>query len=415
MTQAIILAAGKGVRMQPLTYSRPKPLLRVLGGTILEHNLSQLDGIVDEVIIVIGYKGDMIKSLIGDKYGSMSIRYVEQKDQLGTGDAAKQTLPFLKDKFILLNGDDLYSKEDVKSCLSLYPSILLGHVKNPSLFGVVNCYDDFVRGIVEKPEDCVSDSLVNTGLYCLDKSIFDFEIQKSSRGELEFTDYIKAFISNERLHFCATEKWFPVSYPWNLLEANESMLKDMRTGIMGSIKGKVDNGCFIIGNVVIETGAVIKNGTRIEGPAYICSDATIGPNAFIRANTVIGPNCSIGSGVEIKNSIIGSNSKIPHLTYIGDSVIGDNCNIAGGTIIANLRLDKDTVKAVVKDKEVDTQRQKFGAVLGDNVNIGINCSIMPGVMIGLNSIIGPNSTVLKNVSNNVKYFTRFNEVIKENK
>lgn len=415
MTQAIILAAGKGVRMQPLTSTRPKPLLRVLNNTILEHNLGQLDGVVDEVIIIIGYKGDMIKSLIGDKYGSMSVRYVEQKDQLGTGDAAKQALPFLKDKFILLNGDDLYFKEDIKNCLSLCPSILLGRVKDPSFFGVVNCYDNFVRGIVEKPAECASNSLVNTGLYCLDKSIFDFEIKESTRGELEFTDYIKSFIKNERLHFYSTEKWFPVSHPWNLLEANESMLKNMRVGIMGSIKGNVDSGCFIIGNVIIEPGAVIKNGTRIEGPVYICKDATIGPNAFIRANTVIGPNCNIGSGVEIKNSVIGSNSKIPHLTYIGDSVIGDDCNISGGTIIANFRLDKDTVKVVVKDKKVDTQRQKFGAVLGDNANIGVNCSIMPGVTIGFNAIIGPNSTVFKNVSNNVKYFTKFNEVIEENK
>lgn len=413
MTQAIILSAGKGVRMQPLTQTRPKPLLRILNTTILEHNLNQLDGIVEDVIIIIGYKGEMVKSVIGDKYGSMNIRYVEQKEQLGTGDAARQALPLLKDKFILLNGDDLYFREDIKKCLAKYPSILLGHVKNPSFFGVVDCYDDFVRGIIEKPEKCKPNSLVNTGLYCLDKSIFDFKIEKSSRGEFEFTDYIKFFLSNERLRFHSTEKWFPVSHPWNLLEANESMLGDMRVGIMGAIKGNVDNGCFIIGNVVIESGAVIKNGTRIEGPVYICKDATIGPNAYIRANTVIGPNCNIGSGVEIKNSVIGGNSKIPHLTYVGDSVIGEDCNISGGTIIANYRLDKSTVKVIVKDKKIDTLRVKFGTVLGDNVNIGVNCSIMPGVMIGANSIIGPNSLVKKNVLDNVKYFTKFDEIIEE--
>ena len=379
--------------MQPLTLARPKPLLKVAGKTILEHNLDQLEGLVKEVVIVIGYKGDMIQSLIGDCYGKMKVKYVIQESQLGTGDAAKRATGMIKDKFLLMNGDDLYFKEDIKNCLKKYPSILLGTVKNPSSFGVVECHDDFVRSITEKPENPPADSLVNTGLYFLDKSIFDFKIEKSPRGELEFTDYIRALIMNQRLYFATASKWMPVSYPWNLLEANEYMIEKTKK----SLRGKIEKGCVIIGNVEIESSVFIKSGTRIEGPVRIESGTIIGPNAFIRGNTIIGKDCRIGAGVEIESSVIGNGVYISHLTYIGDTIIGENCNIGGGTIITNMRLDKQSIKIEVKGKKINSGRKKFGAVIGDRVSIGINCSVMPGTMIKNDSLIYPASVVKGNI------------------
>ncbi len=410
MIKAVIIAGGNGVRMRPLTSSRPKPLLKVADRTIIEHNLDQLQGLVKEVIIVTGYKGEMIRSLIGDRYGKIKVSYVFQESQLGTGDAAKKAAKMIEDRFLLMNGDDIYFRDDIKNCLKKHPSILLGTVKNPSAFGVVECHDDFVKKMTEKPESPPSDALVNTGLYFLDKSIFDFEIGRSSRGEYEFTDYIRALITQQRLYFRTTHKWKPISYPWNLLEANEFLVEKTKR----SIKGEIEKGCRIIGDVEVEKGVLIKSGTRIEGPVRIRSGTIVGPNAFIRGDSIIGEDCRIGAGVEIKSSVIGNGTAIPHLSYVGDSIIGDNCNVGGGTVMANFRLDEENVKVDVKGEKVDTGRKKLGSIIGDRVNVGVNCSLMPGTMIGDDSRIGPNSTVKGTIESDSTVFTRFEQVVKRN-
>ncbi len=396
MLKAVILAAGNGLRLRPLTIARPKPLMRIIDKTVLEHNLDSLKGIVNEVIIVVGYKSEMIRDLIKDNYRGIKIRYVVQEEQLGTGDAAKKASEFIDDKFILLNGDDIYFKEDIKKCIKRNPSILLGKVDNPSNFGVVECQEKFVKNLVEKPEIVPEQSLVNTGLYYLDKSIFDLRIEKSSRGEYEFTDYIRGLILNERLSYHETDRWMPISYPWNLLSANEKLL----SGIKRNIAGSVEKGALIKGAVVVEKGAVIGFNSYLEGPVYIKKGALIGPNAVIRPKTIIGEESQIGSGVEIKNSIIGDKVNIRHLSYIGDSIIDDYCNIGAGTILANLRFDKKHVFAIVKGKKVDTERIKFGSVVGEKTEIGVNSSLMPGVLVNPGTRIKPHSLVKRNDEEN---------------
>ena len=175
-----------------------------------------------------------------------------------------------------------------------------------------------------------------------------------------------------------------------------------------SIKGNIEKNCVIIGNVRIEKGALIKSGTRIEGPVYIGEDTILGPNAFIREKTIIGRDCRIGAGVEVKASVIGDKTNLPHLTYIGDSVIGDRVNIGGGTILANFRFDKKNIKVNVKGERVDTGFNKLGAIIGDGVSVGINCSIMPGTVIGNDSIIGPGSIVKGDVEKEVILRSQFN-------
>ncbi len=397
MIKAVILAGGNGVRMQPMTFTRPKPLLSIIDKTIIEHNLDNLNGIVGEVIIIIGYKGEMIKSLIGDKYKNMKIRYVLQEEQIGTGDAAKRSAEFLDDKFILLNGDDVYSRVDIKNILKKCPSILLGKVKNPSFFGVVEHDGSIVKNLVEKPDKFPENCLVNTGLYFLDKSIFDFEIEESSRGEYEFTDYIRTLLLNETIYFKEAKEWFPVSYPWNLLEVNEIMMNYIKR----DVKGLIEKNCTIEGEVKIEKGSVIKNGTYIKGPVFIKKNSVIGPKSIIQGKTIIGEKSFVEGGSEIKNSIIGDETFIKSLSYVGDSIIGDNCVLEAGVILNNF-LDGEKIKSVIRDKKIDTEKSNFGSVLGDNVRIGANSSLMPGVTIGSNSIIEPASLIDKNVDKETK-------------
>lgn len=398
--QAVILAAGEGTRVRPLTITRPKPSLKVLGKSILEYNLEALSSLVDEVILVVGYKGREIEKTIGHHFKSLRINYVWQERQLGTAHAAKKAKKLIKDKFLLLNGDDVYSKGDIKECLEKFPSILLGKVKDPSKFGVVETKRNFVKDIIEKPRKPVSD-LVNTGLYFLNKSIFDFKIRKSKRGEYEFTDLIKKFIRNKKLYFKVAKGWVPLSFSWNLLDLNEFLLKKAKE----KRKGKIEKYCKISGKVIIEKGAEIKSGSYIEGPVYIGCNSKIGPNSYIRPFTCIGDGCRIGQAVEIKNSIIGDGTHIAHLSYVGDSILGENCNLGAGTIIANLRFDSETIKVRVKEKLIDTERKKFGCVFGDNVKTGVHVSIMPGILVGENAIIGPHSLVMKNIEDNTIFYS----------
>src|SRR3989338_8245127 len=135
--QAVILAAGKSTRTYPLTITRPKPLLKVANKTLLEHNLDSLNDLVSEVIIIVGYKKKMIMDYIGQKYKNLNIRYVEQKEQLGTANAISVVQPYIKNKFLLLMGDDIYSRKDIGKCSKYGCSILTVKVKNPENFGVI--------------------------------------------------------------------------------------------------------------------------------------------------------------------------------------------------------------------------------------------------------------------------------------
>lgn len=390
--QTLILAAGEGTRLRPLTLTKSKPLLPIANTFALKHNLDQLPANIKEVILVIGHKREIIEKEIGNYYRKMKIRYVIQEKQQGTGDAAMKATPFIKNRFLLLYGDDLYDKEDIQKCILKAPTVSLKKVENPSNFGVVIVRGKKVKNLVEKPQKPLS-NLVNSGLYFLDKSIFDFKLEKSPRGEYEFTDYLKKLIEKNKLYFSLAENWMPISHLWNLLDANEFLLNK----IQRKIQGNVEKNVTIKGKVVIEKGTTIKSGSFIEGPVYIGKNCQIGPNSFLRPSSSIQDNCKIGQAVEIKNSIIGKNTKIPHLSYVGDSIIGENCNLAAGTIIANLRHDNKSIKTWVNGVLIDTGRRKFGTVIGDNVKTGVGTLVYPGRKIWPGKTTLPGEIVKKDI------------------
>jgi len=388
--QAIILAAGKGTRMLPLTETRPKPMLKVANKPILEHNLKQLIDLVDEAILVVGYKKEIIENYFGTNFNGLKIKYVEQKELLGTGNALETAKNDLEEDFIVLSGDDLYFREDIKKVLKKEPCILIKEVENPEDFGVVEIENNEVVNLEEKPENARS-NLVNAGLYHLNKEIFTYSLKLSERGEYELTDYIKSILPIE---FVIAERWIPITYPWNLLKANEFLISKIEEN---EIRGKVEDNVYIGEKVIVGEGSIIKSGSYIEGNVVIGRNCEIGPNSYIRGFTSIGDNCHIGNAVEIKNSIFFENSNAPHLNYVGDSVIGANCNLGAGTIIANLRHDDANIKVEVKGKFVNTKKRKFGAIIGDNVKLGIGTLIYPGRKISSNKTTLPGEIINKNL------------------
>ncbi len=392
MMQAVILAAGKSTRTYPLTINIPKPLLRIIDKTILEHNLDQLKGIVDEVIIIVGFKKEMIMKRIGLRYKGMKISYVIQKEINGTGGAISLAEEMIKDRFIVLNGDDIYSRKDIRRCICRRYCLMGMKVKNPSDWGILTLEGRLIKKLAEKPKKSSSD-IANIGCYLFDKKIFEYNLKKTKRGEYEITDYVKRLIKDKIKLYCeiVEDYWLPVGYPWKYIEANAFFLKRIRT----AIKGKVEKGVVMKGQVYVGKGSIIRSGSYIEGPAYIGENCTIGPMAYLRPDTIIFDNCRIRA--EVIDSVIMENSTAKHHSYIGHSVIGKNCNIAAGTVTADYRHDAKENHSVVGGKKVNSGRRKLGAFFGDNVRTGINTSVYPGRKIWPDKTTLPGEVVKKDI------------------
>ena len=396
--QAVILVAGKSTRTYPLTISKPKPLLPIVNKPILAHNLDQMVGLIDEAILIVGFCKEMIQNYFGNEYRGIKLIYVEQKEQLGSGHAIRQAEPFIKDRFVMLVGDDLSSRKDIESVLQYRNCVVGKEVTNPQVFGVLLHKDGILEKIVEKPKDFIG-NLASIGIHTFDRQIFEFlkQIPLSSRGEYEATDAINMLAKKEKVYCIKVEGyWLPIGYPWELLNANEYLLQFIKRDFQGTVESNVT----IKGEVVIGKGSVVQSGAYIQGPAIIGENCLIGPASQIRGSSSIGNNVIIGHGVEIKNSIIMKNTVVNHWSYLGDSIIGENVNIGAGSISANLRHDGQNVKSVVKSVLVDTGRKKFGTVIGDRAKIGIHTSIYPGRKIWPDTITMPSDNIQYDVMNN---------------
>jgi bifunctional UDP-N-acetylglucosamine pyrophosphorylase/glucosamine-1-phosphate N-acetyltransferase len=384
--------------MRPLTDDRPKPLLPAAGRPLLEHVFDACADVVDEFVVVIGYRGDDVVDALGSEYRDVPISYVEQENPKGTAHAIAQARSVVDARFVVLNGDVL-----VDTTLSRALADADGHaiatttVEDPSSYGVVSVdADGDLDAIVEKPSDPPT-NLANVGCYAFDPEVFDYinRTGESERGEFEITETLELLLSDGR-DVSVVEydgRWLDVGRPWELLRANELLLDDVER----EMDGEIAAGANVEGNVVIEADATVRDGVTIEGPAIVKSGAEVGPNAYIRGATVVGPNGKIGHGVEVKNSILMDGAAIPHLSYVGDSILGRDVNLGAGTKVANLRHDDASVKMTVKGERVDTGRRKLGVVLGDGAKTGINASLNAGVKVASGAAVGPGKTALRDV------------------
>ncbi len=384
--KAVILAAGEGNRMRPLTSTRPKVMLPIANKPILEHLLMEVSRAgIKEFIFIVGYHDEQVRGYFGSGSGwGVSIDYCTQRKQLGTADALKMVKGMIEGNFLMMNGDIIVSQKDISSLAKGNNNAMsVIEVEDTKDLGLVELGGDRVTHIYEKVGEFPS-RMANAGLYLFTPDIFAALSQtpRSPRGEYEITDSLQLLIDQgQQVSYQKISYWLDLSYPWDLLPANESLL----SGLEEQNLGEVEENVVIKGLVSIGKDTVIRSGSYIVGPVMIGQGCEIGPNCYIRSCTSIGDNCHIGGAVEVKNSIVMRGSKIPHHNYVGDSVIGEECNLGAGTKIANLRLDKKGVWVA----GVDTGRRKLGAIMGDRVETGINACINVGSMIGSDACIGP--------------------------
>ena len=409
--RAIVLAAGEGKRLRPLTLTRPKVMLEVGGRPLLAHMLDALKAVgISSIVLVVGYMEEAIRSWLGDgERLGIQVSYVRQPEQRGTADAialASNELGPYEDALVVY-GDLLVAPEAIRAVLDEHirrrPLATIGavEVERPGQFGMVLVEDGWLRELVEKPagREWAGPPLANAGIYVLTPEALQAmqDVRPSPRGELEATSALQGLAEQGdtvRVVEIRRENWLDVGRPWDLLEANERVLKRMEPEVLG----KIEPGACLNGPVFVADDARVRSGAYIEGPAYIGPRADIGPNCYIRPCTSLGREVRIGNACEIKNSIVMEGTHIGHLSYVGDSIIGAHCNLGAGTITANLRFDKRTIKMTVKGERLDTGRRKLGAVMGDFAQTGIGALLMPGVRIWPRCWIGPNVVVERDIT-----------------
>ncbi|AAY80011.1 bifunctional sugar-1-phosphate nucleotidylyltransferase/acetyltransferase [Sulfolobus acidocaldarius] len=397
--KAVILAAGSGERLEPVTQTRPKQFIPILGKPLISYVIEELRKLNLDIIIVVN---NAYREYFESRIGSL-VKLVIQNEGKGTAAALNAVRNSVSgnENILLMYGDVFLGDLGIieKVIREESENVILGvRVQNPKDYGVlVADHNNELKEIIEKPENPPS-NLINGGIYKLGPDIFHYleKISKSPRGELELTDAVSLMSKSSKVKVLKYEGfWIDIGRPWDILSVNKWALDNL---LYSKNVGNVEDFVKIKGKVIIEEGAEIRSFSYIEGPTYIGKGCHIGPHSYIRPYTVLLNDVKIGTHTEIKESIVMENSKIPHLSYVGDSVIGEDVNFGAGTVIANLRFDEKEIKMNVKGQRVSSGRKKLGAIIGDHVRTGINVTILPGIKIGAYAKIYPGSVVNRDVN-----------------
>lgn len=315
--KAIIPVAGIGTRLRPHTFSQPKVLLNVAGKPIIGHIMDKLIASgIDEVIVIVGYLGDMVESYLREQY-DIRFTFIDQQKRLGLAHAIWMCREHVHDNepvFIIL-GDTIFDVE--LSGVLNSPTSTLGvkEVDDPSRFGIVITSNGNITKLIEKPNEPVG-NLAMVGLYyinnsaplfsCIDRLIRD---ERKTKGEYQLTDALQMMLEQgESLTTFPVNNWYDCGKPETLLSTNEILLKNHSSG----------SSC---------------PGCIINEPVFVAKSAKIN-NAIIGPNTTIGENAVIEDAI-IKNSIIGSDSKVQHVS-LNKSIIGNNADLSGDPHEANI-------------------------------------------------------------------------------
>lgn len=332
--KALILCAGKGTRLRPLTFTNAKPLIPIANKPTIMYSLEKIrDAGVTEIGLVVNSENiEDFKNVLGD--GSqlgVNLSYIIQEHPKGLAHAVKVSKEFLDDDdFIMYLGDNLINF-DLKNFIDQFKQgnyesfILLTSVDNPSQFGIAVMEDSKVTKVVEKPKDAPS-NLAIIGVYIFTPKVFEAieNIQPSWRGELEITDAIQWLIDNSNnVGAHIVEGWWKdTGKPEDLIEANRTILSTLKEQ---KIEGEIRSDSSVQGMVHIGKNTKIMNSI-VRGPVIIGENVTIS-NAYIGPYTSIGDSAHINSS-EIENSIILSYANISNVYIrIESSIIGENSKI----------------------------------------------------------------------------------------
>ena len=396
----IILAGGAGTRFEPL---KGKNLYPFLGEDAFDIHIKQLKAIdVKKTVVVTNSDFSLERP---------DVTFVKQQGN-GMAGAVLTALNEIDpdSELLILNANDYYDDSLISNFAELRPNFLknneaalTGHFTEKYFpGGYLIIQDGYIKDIIEKPGEgnepsnyvnIVFDYFPNSGT--LKKFIEEAKSKKDDVYEVALDNMMH---SDTKFRLLPYEgPWKTIKYPWHVLDVMDFFLKKIDSRKI-SPDASVSPHAFINGNVVIEAGVKVFDGAIIKGPCYISKDSIIANGALVR-NSMIGENCVIGFATEVARSYI-KNDVWLHKNYVGDSILEDNVSLGSNSVTGNLRLDEQDVIKEVNGQKVDTEKNKLGAIIGSDVRIGINVSIMPGVRIGSGSFVGPNVNLEKDLDEN---------------
>lgn len=435
MLDIVILAAGKGTRMQS---SLPKVLHPIAGKPLVEHVIQTAKSLGDcPINIIVGHGAELVKDALP------SYQYILQEQQLGTGHAVQQALPYLSENSIalILYGDvPLIQKETLRRLVECVDSNSLGlltvSLDDPSGYGrIVRDGNGSVEAIVEQ-KDATDDQLtiteVNTGVMAVNsehlKQWLPLLSSDNAQGEFYLTDIIamakdnnvvitteqpksewEVLGVNDRRQQAELERIYQQNIAEKLLIDGVTLLDPSRFDCRGELTvGKdvvIDINCVFKGKVIIEDGVtigancIVENSTIGAGSqikdnsilenSVVGEECIIGPFARLRPGTELKEKAKIGNFVETKKAFIGKGSKVNHLSYVGDALLGEGVNIGAGTITCNY----DGVN-------------KHQTIIGDDVFVGSNSALVAPITLEDGATIGAGSIINKSVAKDTLALTR---------
>jgi len=370
---AVILAAGEGRRLEPLTNRRPKPMVPVANRPLLEHVLEAVVAAgIDHVVFVVGYRQERIRNHFGDgdEWG-IDVEYVEQSTQLGTGHAVLQAEPAVNGPFVVVNGDRIVDPSIVttvcdRAASGETPTVAVTRVDNPQAYGVVSLEGDRVVAIDEKPDVPVETGRINAGVYGFSPAIFEAIRETTTAGELTITATLNDVASAAGVYAVSYDgRWLDVSNLWDLLAVNAALIGADEAASESTVGEAVAS----------ETTGAHADSVSVADDAVLADTVRVGPNVTLGGATAIGRNATVEAGAVVENAVvfpdavIGAGAVVRGAIVAGNARIGPNATVAGepATVVVGDAVHHDVA---------------LSGVVGDNATIGAGATLTDGAVVG---------------------------------
>jgi len=374
---AVVLAAGEGTRLRPLTRNRPKPMLPAANRPILEHVFDALlDAGISRIVVVVGYKRGRVQNHFGPSYGGATIEYVHQEKQLGSGHALVQARDAVRDPLLVVNGDRVIDGGSVSKVVETYeadpdtPTMAVLERPDVSQYGAVELREGDVAELVEKPE---TDDyhLINGGIYAFPPTIFEaIEATSRAAGELGLTDTIARLAEEDRVQAVTTEGlWVDATYPWDLLAVANEVLARGRV----AEPERADR-------VWVDDAAIVHDSATLEPPVVVDADCEVGPGAVVGPNTALGRNVTVSANATVQGSVLDADTRVHPGSTLLDTVTGQDVDLGANTVVPGGPGDVRVGREVFED-------QPLGAVLADRVTARGNVSLSAGTLVSPNATL----------------------------
>mgnify|MGYP000203417994 FL=1 len=394
---AVVLAAGEGTRLRPLTHNRPKPMLPAANRPILEYVFDALVAAdVERIVVVVGYERDRVQDYFGPTYGGVDLKYVVQHKQLGSGHALLQARNAVDGPTLVVNGDRVIDASIVRDVATEFedsgaPTMAVLERPETAQYGAVVLHEGDVAELVEKP-DTDEYRLINAGVYAFEPSVFDaIEDTPRQDGELGLTETITRLMDSGRVRGVRTEgMWVDATYPWDLLAVADEVLARGHVADSARHNDSPAHGEAFDRDryernrddrVWVDRDATVHESAVLQGPVVVGPDCEVGPGAVVGPNAALGQNVTVGANVTVRRSVLDADARVEAGSTLIDTLTGQDVRIGAGTVVPGGPADVRVGREVFED-------QRLGAVLADRVVAEGAASFAPGTLVGPRAHIG---------------------------